>query len=94
LSYKVAEGDPAAERLERRWFAAFTAASKARAECELLLDEMERVELRWQHARVRLAGLEELRDCLCDQLSGLHLDQEQPQAAVESCDIADVMSAA
>lgn len=94
MSYKVAEGDPAAERLERRWFAAFKAASAARAECELLLDEMERVEIRWQHARARLADLEELRDSLGEQLSGLHLDCDGPDARAPATALDGVMSAA
>ena len=94
MSYKIAEGDPAAERLERRWFAAFKAASAARAECELLLDEMERVEIRWQHARARLADLEELRDSLGEQLTGLHLDGDGPPTGAAFASSAGVMTAA
>jgi hypothetical protein len=37
MVYRDAEGDAAAERLERRWFAAFKAASAARTECEELV---------------------------------------------------------
>ena len=49
------EGDAAAERLERRWFAAFKAASSVRAECEDLLDAMAQAEAAWNDARARLA---------------------------------------
>jgi hypothetical protein len=54
MVYRDAEGDAAAERLERRWFAAFKAASAARTECEAMLEEMERVEAAWNQARVRV----------------------------------------
>ena len=47
------EGDVAADRLERRWFAAFKAASSARAECEELLEAMEQTEAAWNRARAK-----------------------------------------
>jgi hypothetical protein len=65
------EGDGAAELLERRWFAAFKAASNVRAECEDLLDEMQRSEQAWNDARVRLSELEALRDALGEALAEL-----------------------
>jgi chromosome segregation ATPase len=65
------DGDVAAERLERRWFAAFKAASDVRAECEGLLDAMEQSEKAWNHARARLSELEALRDALADELAEL-----------------------
>ena len=74
--------DAAADRLERRWFAAFKAASAARAECESLLDEMERLETAWNIARVRLAELESLRDVLGDELIGLQAQEADLVAAV------------
>ena len=61
--------DVAADRLERRWFAAFKAASAAREECETLLDTMERFERQWNDARTRLADLEAIRDSLGDELA-------------------------
>lgn len=65
------DGDAAAERLERRWFAAFKAASGARAECEDLLDAMAQAEAAWNDARARLAELEALRDALGEELAEL-----------------------
>jgi hypothetical protein len=70
--------DVAADRLERGWFAAFRAASVARAECEALLEEMERIEIAWNHARVRLAEIEAIRDTLGDEIMQL---EGQPPAA-------------
>jgi len=66
--------DIAADRLERRWFAAFRAASAARAECEALLEQMERIESAWHHARVRLAETEGIRDALGEEI--LQLDEQ------------------
>ena len=75
------EGDVAAERLERRWFAAFKAASSARAECEVLLEAMESTEAAWNRARARLSELEALRDSLGEELA--ELDAARPQEARE-----------
>jgi hypothetical protein len=72
VPYRSSTEDAAADRLERRWFAAFHAASVARAECEALIDQMERVEMAWNHARVRLAEIEAIRDALGDELNQLH----------------------
>jgi hypothetical protein len=69
LVYLEAEGDGAADRLERRWFAAFKAASAVRGECEALLGEMERVQRAWNHARIRLADFEAVRDLLGEELA-------------------------
>jgi chromosome segregation ATPase len=60
--------DAATDRLERRWFAAFRAASAARAECEALLEQREQIEATWNQARVRLAEIEAMRDALGDEL--------------------------
>lgn len=65
------EGDATAEILERRWFAAFKAASAARAECEALLEAIETTEAAWAKARKQLAKLELLRDALEDELAEL-----------------------
>jgi hypothetical protein len=80
------DGSAAAEMLERRWFAAFKAASAARAECETLLEAMQMTEAAWTRARVRLCQLESLRDALGEELEGLD-EREQPiveRAAVQS----------
>lgn len=71
MSNRNPDGDGAAERLERRWFAAFKAASNVRAECEELLDAMERSEQAWNRARARLSELEALRDALGEELAEL-----------------------
>ncbi len=71
LAYRNADEDAAAVLLERRWFAAFKAASNARAECEALLDAIEVSERAWNEARVRLAELEMLRDSLGEELAGI-----------------------
>jgi hypothetical protein len=69
MIYLEAEDDAAADRLERRWFAAFKAASAARGECEALLGEMERVERAWHYARKHLLDLEAVRDLLGEELT-------------------------
>lgn len=71
LAYRSADEDAAAVLLERRWFAAFKAASRARAECEALLDAIDVSERAWNAARVRLAELEMLRDMLGEHLAGV-----------------------
>jgi hypothetical protein len=64
-------GDAAANLLERRWFAAFKAASGVRAECEALLESMAITQAAWSQARVRLSELEALRDALGEELEAL-----------------------
>jgi hypothetical protein len=71
MTYKNPAEDAAAELLERRWFAAFRAASNARSECEALLDQMEALEAAWCSARSRLAESEMLRDSLGEELMQL-----------------------
>jgi len=67
--YNIPADDAAADRLERRWFAAFKAASAARAECEALLDQMARIETAWNLARTKLAEIEAMRDALGSELT-------------------------
>jgi hypothetical protein len=64
--------DISAVLLEHRWFAAFKAASRVRAECETLLDAIDAQERAWNEARIRLAELEMLRDRLGEQLASIH----------------------
>ena len=71
MSNRFMDGDAAAEMLERRWFAAFKAASCARAECEALIEAMTAAESAWAEARERLARLESLRDALGEELAEL-----------------------
>jgi hypothetical protein len=63
--------DAAANLLERRWFAAFKAASGVRAECEALLETMTLTHAAWTEARIRLSELEALRDALGEELEAL-----------------------
>ncbi|MGC1523169.1 MAG: hypothetical protein WA803_16625, partial [Steroidobacteraceae bacterium] len=74
--------EPAAALLERRWFAAFKAASGVRAECESLLESMSIVETAWSRARARLSELEALRDALGEELETL--DQREELVADQS----------
>lgn len=91
---RYVDGEPAAVLLERRWFAAFKAASGVRAECESLLESMSIVQTAWSRARARLSELEALRDALGEELETL--DQRDERVADEECDKASdtVMSAA
>jgi hypothetical protein len=84
------DGDTAANLLERRWFAAFKAASGARAECEALLELMENNETAWSRARARLGALEALRDALGEELEAI--DERAGALCSENCRA--VMSAA
>jgi len=84
------EGDAAANLLERRWFAAFKAASGARAECEALLELMETTETAWSRARARLSELEAIRDALGHELEALD-ESDTPPTVREAV---GVMSAA
>ena len=89
------DGDAAANLLERRWFAAFKAASGVRAECEALLESMALTEAAWSRARARLYELEALRDALGEELEALDEcplnERERPTPAEDSN---TVMSAA
>jgi hypothetical protein len=71
MSSAYMERDAAADMLERRWFAAFKAASAARAECEALLEAIEVTEAAWARAREQLGRLESLRNALGDELAEL-----------------------
>jgi hypothetical protein len=70
------DGDAAADLLQRRWFAAFKAASGVRAECEALLESIALTEAAWRQARVRLSELEALRDALGEELDVLGTSEE------------------
>jgi hypothetical protein len=71
MSYHDADGSPAVELLERRWFAALRAASIAKAECDVLMGVLERAESAWRRAHLRAAEMECLRDTLGEQLEDL-----------------------
>jgi hypothetical protein len=83
------EGEPAAQLLERRWFAALRAAKGVQAECDVLLGVMELAEDSWRRARARLVELEALRDALGEQLSAMEGQHRyRPQEAVQGVGIA------
>jgi hypothetical protein len=84
------DGDAAANLLERRWFAAFKAASGVRAECETLLESMALTQAAWSRARARLAELEAMRDALGEELEAS--DEREEWISAEKPDT--VMSAA
>jgi hypothetical protein len=90
MANRYMDGDAAANLLERRWFAAFKAASGIRAECEALLESMALSQVAWNRARARLAELETLRDALGEELEAM--DEREEQIAAEEPDT--VMSAA
>jgi hypothetical protein len=91
---RYVDGEPAAALLERRWFAAFKAASGVRAECETLLESMSIVQTAWARARTRLSELEAMRDALGEELEAL--DEREEPADTEGSNTASdtVMSAA
>ena len=82
--------DVSANLLERRWFAAFKAASGVRAECEALLESMALTEAAWGRARARLSQLEALRDVLGEELEAL----DECEAVSPAEDSSEIMSAA
>jgi hypothetical protein len=86
MSSAYMERDAAADMLERRWFAAFKAASSVRAECEALLEAIEVTEAAWARAREQLGRLESLRDSLGEELAELDgLPHERRHARQEVC---------
>ena len=90
MANRYMDGDAAANLLERRWFAAFKAASGLRAECEALLESMALNQVAWNRARARLAELEALRDALGDELETM----DEREAVMPSEEDREVMSAA
>jgi len=79
--YRYVDGEPAAALLERRWFAAFKAASEVRTECEALLEAMAITQAAWNRARAQLSELESLRDALGEELEVLEQRDLQMSAA-------------
>jgi len=80
MSNRYMDGDAAANLLERRWFAAFKAASGVRAECETLLESIALTQVAWSRARARLAELEAMRDALGEELEAMDEREEQTSA--------------
>jgi hypothetical protein len=84
------DSDAAADLLQRRWFAAFKAASAVRAECEVLLETIALAEAAWSRSRLRLRELEALRDALGEELEAL----DEREAVTPTENSSEVMSAA
>jgi hypothetical protein len=90
MTNRYLDSDAAADLLQRRWFAAFKAASAVRAECETLLETIALTEAAWSRSRVRLCELEALRDALGEELELVEAgDDRRPKPFLEP-----VMSAA
>ena len=70
--------EPAAELLQRRWFAAAAAVKNVDAECEVLLEVLELSREAWHAARERLAKLQTLRDTLGEQLAAAYESSTHP----------------
>jgi hypothetical protein len=85
------EGGAAAEMLERRWFAAFKAASVARAECEALVEALNMTQAAWNEARNGLVKLETLRDALGDELA--ELDGQKEEGLLEPAEPGELSAA-
>jgi hypothetical protein len=85
------EGGAAAEMLERRWFAAFKAASVARAECEALVEALNMTQAAWNEARNRLVKLETLRDALGDELA--EVDGQKEEGLLEPAEPGELSAA-
>jgi hypothetical protein len=85
-----ADGEPAAQILERRWFAALSAVQGLQAECEVLRGVVELAVDDWRRTRAQLARLEALRDTLGERLAAM----DEPQATGLVSIRREVMSAA
>jgi hypothetical protein len=85
MANRYMDSDSAADLLQRRWFAAFKAASAVRAECEALLETIALAEAAWSRSRVRLCELEALRDALGEELELVEAgDDQRPKPLLES----------
>jgi hypothetical protein len=91
---RYTDRDAAANLLERRWFAAFKAASGVRAECEALLESMAITQAAWGRARARLSELEALRDALGEELEALDECESERERHSPADHSNEVMSAA
>jgi hypothetical protein len=65
------DGEPAANILERRWFAASSAVKSLQAECDVLLAVAELAEDAWRRTCAQVAHLEAIRDALGERLAAI-----------------------
>ncbi len=90
-AYCQGDADPAAESLERQWFAASSAANAVKSECDVLLGVLEITGDSWRRACAQLVQLEAIRDALESQLATI---DALPSRACETVTTYAVMSAA
>ena len=83
--------DPAAESLERQWFASSSAANTLKAECDVLLGVLQITGDSWRSAFAQLVQLEAIRDALEDRLAAM---DALPSRACKTVAAYAVMSAA
>jgi hypothetical protein len=72
------DGEPAADILERRWFAASAAVKSLHAECDVLLGVVELAEDAWRRTCAQVAHLEAIRDGLGERLAAM----DEPRSIV------------
>jgi hypothetical protein len=60
------DGEAMSNLLERRWFAALTAAKAMQSECAVLREVVDQAEAAWRRARWRLEKLENMCDALAE----------------------------
>lgn len=77
MSIGNAEGDAAADLLERRWFASMAAVRAKQAECEALLEVMTLARVSWRDTLTELRKLEALRDALAEEAAERQAIREQ-----------------
>jgi hypothetical protein len=65
------DGEPDAELLQRRWFAALRATRRLEAECRQLLNALRYADEAWRRACGELEAFEALSDALEEQLTRL-----------------------
>ena len=65
------DGQPDAELLQRRWFAALRATRRLETECRQLLNALRHADEAWRRACGELEAFEALTDALEEQLTSL-----------------------
>jgi hypothetical protein len=81
MNHTYSSDEPAANLLERRWFAAGRAAAETQTECDALAHVLDLTQDAWRAARARLSRLEALRDALGEELAATDGSATQRVAA-------------
>jgi hypothetical protein len=76
---RYADGEPASEILERRWFAALAAVKNLQAECDVLVGVVELAEDALRRTYAQVAQLEALRDALGERLAAMDESRATPR---------------